>query len=305
MKSDPSARKTVTIATLESSVSFSSETNSPVSFATMESAGEKVEEHDETMGNLDIGEVMDHLNLDQKDFTTRNSGVSSNVHQVCVIITEAAEENDDAGNMEVDTQGNKPRSNNGKEKEKIYVSTREWRVIMSVINHGMEVPANSRREVLMGYQYAMHQHKKKLQVEKSELKKSQESNIASSISYWNEYSETSNPSKEIHREQKHSRRKTARIREGKCVRSISAPLSDEEENFIQETPEAALVAAQVYLLTTQPEPGDPQEHMHQAAIKSLGLVGDKLKQHSSEKKSTYYKDKGKKSQKYQSSQPNK
>jgi hypothetical protein len=42
--------------------------------------------------------------------------------------------------------------------------------------------------------------------------------------------------------------------------------------------------------------------MHQADIKSLGLVGDKLKQHSSEKKSTYYKDKGKKHRKYQSSQ---
>jgi hypothetical protein len=77
------------------------------------------------------------------------------------------------------------------------------------------------------------------------------------------------------------------------------------ENFIQETPEAALVAAQTYLLTTQPEPGDPREHMHQAAIKSLGLVGDKLKQHSSEKKPTYYEHKEKKSQKYQSPQSQK
>jgi hypothetical protein len=42
--------------------------------------------------------------------------------------------------------------------------------------------------------------------------------------------------------------------------------------------------------------------MHQAAIKSLGLVGDKLKQHSSENKSTYYEDKGKKGRRYQSSQ---
>jgi hypothetical protein len=72
-------------------------------------------------------------------------------------------------------------------------------------------------------------------------------------------------------------------------------LSDEEENFVQETPEATLVAAQAYLLTTRPEPGDPREHMHQAAIKSLGLVEDKLRQQSLEKKSTYYKDQGKKS----------
>jgi hypothetical protein len=78
-------------------------------------------------------------------------------------------------------------------------------------------------------------------------------------------------------------------------------LSDGEENFIQETSEAALVA-QAYLLTTRPEPGDPREHMHQAAIKSLGLVEDKLRQHSSEKKLTYYEDQGKKNRRYQSSQ---
>jgi hypothetical protein len=73
-------------------------------------------------------------------------------------------------------------------------------------------------------------------------------------------------------------------------------------DLAQETPEAALVAAQVYLLTTQPEPGDPREHMHRAAIKNLGLVEDRLRKHSPEKKSTYYEDKGKKNTKYQSSQ---
>jgi hypothetical protein len=71
------------------------------------------------------------------------------------------------------------------------------------------------------------------------------------------------------------------------VRSISALLSEEEEDFIQETPEAALVAAKAYLLTMQPEPRDPREQMHQAAIKSIRLVGDVLKQKSSGKKSIY------------------
>jgi hypothetical protein len=71
---------------------------------------------------------------------------------------------------------------------------------------------------------------------------------------------------------------------------------------VQETPEAALVAVQAYLLTTQPEPGDPQEQMHQAAIKSPGLVEARLRKYSLEKKSTCYEDKGKKSIKYQSSQ---
>jgi hypothetical protein len=45
--------------------------------------------------------------------------------------------------------------------------------------------------------------------------------------------------------------------------------------------------------------------MQQAAIKSLRLVGDKLKHHSSEKKTTYYKHKEKKSRKYQSPQSQK
>jgi hypothetical protein len=150
------------IAISESSIGSSSKVNSPVSFATMEKREEKIEELDELMGNLDIGEAMGHLDLDQKDFTTRSGGVSNNIHEVYVIITEAAEENNDVGDLVLDTQGNKPRSNSGKEKEKIYVSAGEWRIIMSAINHGTDVPANSRREVLMGYQYALHQHKKKL-----------------------------------------------------------------------------------------------------------------------------------------------
>jgi hypothetical protein len=76
------------MAMSESLVGFSSEVNSPVSFA-MTTIEDKIEELDEIMGNLDLGEAMDRLNLDQEDFTTRRSGVSSNVHKVCVIITEA------------------------------------------------------------------------------------------------------------------------------------------------------------------------------------------------------------------------
>jgi hypothetical protein len=64
-------------------------------------------------------------------------------------------------------------------------------------------------------------------------------------------------------------------------------------------PEAALVAAHAYLLTTQPKPGDPQEHMHQDAIRSLGLVEDRLRKQLPEKKATYHKEKRKESFKRQ------
>jgi hypothetical protein len=53
---DPLARKTATIAMSESSVGSSSKVNSPVSFATMENIGGKIEELDETMDNLDLGD---------------------------------------------------------------------------------------------------------------------------------------------------------------------------------------------------------------------------------------------------------
>jgi hypothetical protein len=71
---------------------------------------------------------------------------------------------------------------------------------------------------------------------------------------------------------------------------------------VQETPEAALVAAQAYLLTTQPEPGDPREHMHQAAIRSLGLIEDKLMGNLPEKKATHRKERQKEEFKRKSSQ---
>jgi hypothetical protein len=124
-------------------------------------------------------------------------------------ITEAAEENDHADNAEVDTQVDKSRSNSKKEKEKICVSTGEWRIIMSAINHDTKVPANSRREVLMGYQYALHQHKKKLREEKYEYRRSQENNSVSSEAYWDEYCDASESSGERHRDPKHNRRTIA------------------------------------------------------------------------------------------------
>jgi hypothetical protein len=62
---------------------------------------------------------------------------------------------------------------------------------------------------------------------------------------------------------------------------------------VQETPEVALIAAQAYLLTTQSEPGDPWEDMHQAAIQSLGIVEDKIRGKDPETKSTSYKERQK------------
>jgi hypothetical protein len=108
------------------------------------------------------------------------------------------------------------------------------------------------------------------------IMRSSDYNSTPSEGYWSEYSNSSESSMERQRDPKHKGRTTTQIREESYAKSQSPQQSEEEEDFVQETPEAALVAAQAYLLTTQPEPGDPREHMHQAAIRSLGLVEDKL-----------------------------
>jgi hypothetical protein len=198
-------------------------------------------------------------------------------------------------------QVDKPRSNSKKEKEKIHVSTGEWRIIMSAINYGTEVPVDSRREVLMGYQYALYQHRKKLREERDMFMRSRDNNSTSSGGYWDEYSNTSASSMERHRDPKHNRRTTTWTREESYTKSISTHPSDEEEDFVQETPEAELVAAHAYLLTTQPKPGDLWEHMHQAAIRSLRLIEDKLRRNLPEKKVTYHKERRKEEFKSQSS----
>jgi hypothetical protein len=277
VESGPSASKIKTITLSGSSVGSSSEVNSPVSFAATENTKKELKELKGTREEPDEEVTADKSYDSQRDLATGSSGVSKSIHQLCVIITEAAEENGRADNAEVDAQVDKSRSNGKKEKEKIHVSNREWRIIMSVINHGTEVPVNSRREVLIGYQYALHQHRMKLREEKDEFRRSQENNSVSSGAYWDEYSDASESSRERHRDPKHSRRTTTWAREENCIKSVSEHSSDNEEDFVQETPEATLVAAHAYLLTTQPEPGDLREHMHQSAIQSLGLVEDSLR----------------------------
>jgi hypothetical protein len=61
--------------------------------------------------------------------------------------------------------------------------------------------------------------------------------------YWSEYSNSSESSIERHRDPKHSRRTIARIVEESYMKSPSANQPKEKEEFVQETTEAALIAA--------------------------------------------------------------
>jgi hypothetical protein len=128
----------------------------------MENIGCIIMELNEIMGNIDLEEASDHSDKGSSqsfgksagaDFTTQNGGVSNNdestwrseeryinnVHQVCIIITEAVEDDNGVDNLVVNAQGGNSRNTHRKENEKVYVLAGEWRTIMSAINHGMGI----------------------------------------------------------------------------------------------------------------------------------------------------------------------
>jgi hypothetical protein len=118
-KPDPSASETKTIAMSESSVGSSYEVNSPVSFATIENTGEKIEELDETMENLDLGDQLKdfmicyddtsdkstdtwktglELHEDKETILSNSSSKFDNRYQVLAIVGDNSKELDDNNN---------------------------------------------------------------------------------------------------------------------------------------------------------------------------------------------------------------
>jgi hypothetical protein len=152
---------------------------------------------------------------------------------LCVIITEAEEENNSQGSQKVDRKLDKIKDHNKKEKEKVHVSAGEWRMIKSAINHGTEVPEGSRREVLMGYQYALYQHRKKLREERDMA--FQDDNSISRKEYWEDCSEDSEYSRERRGDPKHNKGVTACHRKEGYSRSPTPQLEEEEDDFIQKS----------------------------------------------------------------------
>jgi hypothetical protein len=119
-KPNPMASKPKTATTVESSEDSSSEVNSPVSLGEAQIA-----EDDEIREKFDLEAKASKTHNSTKDFAAGNSDVSKRVHQLCIIITKAEEENSIEGSKRVDRQVDKMKENNKKEKEKVHVSAGE------------------------------------------------------------------------------------------------------------------------------------------------------------------------------------
>jgi hypothetical protein len=307
-KPDPSASKSKTETMLESSEGSSSEVNSLVSFSEIEIEERKFAEGDETMENFDLEVQLEDLmichddNSDKSTYTWKtglelheddNSIFSSfdnkfdNRYQVLAITEDNSEEFDENNNPVLNPANINRGANHLAEgettdslanKEKVRLSVDEWRTIKTAVEHYTPIPNNASKNMLLGYHYALRQQSKQLAKERIEIQKRRDSAIVASDAYHRARSDASYMNnKRHHRHRSRYENLKYSDRQSLSKNLDSSFLSvDEQGNIIPKTSKAALVAAQAYLHTTRPNPGDPREHMHRVALQRLKMVGNKL-----------------------------
>jgi hypothetical protein len=121
---------------------------------------------------------------EQTIFSSGSSHGTSNRHQVCVIINDTSTEFDIKNNPVINSQNLERGTNNRAEgetesavttREKVHLTDAEWQTIKAAVNHVTVILPDSTWEVLMGYQYALHQQKKRLLQEKSKIRRRRKS----------------------------------------------------------------------------------------------------------------------------------
>jgi hypothetical protein len=189
---------------------LTSKVNSPVSFTMMENMEDKIEELDETMVNLDLGErsgdfmiccgsISDKstdtwktgLELHEDDQTIFSSFSSKfdNQYQILAIIGDNSEEFDDNNNPVLNPANVTRGANHLAEEDtadsltaraKIQLSADEWNTIRAAIDNGTTILVDTSKEILQGYHYALHRQARQLAKERSEIRKRRESVSAAS-----------------------------------------------------------------------------------------------------------------------------
>jgi hypothetical protein len=297
-KPGPSASKSKTETMEESSEGSSSEINSPVSFTEIEIEERKSAKGDETMENFDLEVQLEDLMIchdDTFDKSTDTWKIGLELHEdessifssfdnkfdnryQVLAITEDNSEELDKNNNPVLNPANISRGANHLAEgetvdslvnwEKVRLSVDEWRTIKAAVEHCTPIRNNAIKNMLLGYHYALRQQSKLLAKERIEIQKRRDSAIAASDAYHKARSDVSyTNNRRHHRNGSRYENLEYSDRQSLSKNLDSSFLSvDEQGNIIPKTTEAALVAAQAYLHTTRPNPGDPREHMHRAAL---------------------------------------
>jgi hypothetical protein len=157
-------------------------------------------------------------------------------------------------------------------REKVRLSVKEWRIIKTAVEHGTSIPADASKNMLLGYHYALRQHSKQLAKERIEIQKRKDSAIAASAAYHKAHSDASYTNSRRHcRHGSRFENLEYSERQSLSKNLDSSFLSvNEQGNIIPKTPEAVLVAAQTYLYTTRPNPGDKLTANEEEAHRNKG-----------------------------------
>jgi hypothetical protein len=171
----------------ESSEGSSSEVNSSVSFAEIETEGRKLTEGDETMENFDLEVQLKDLMICHDDTSDKltdtwktglelhedDSSIFSsfdrkfdNRYQVLAITGDNSEELDKNNNPVLNPANINSGANHLTEGEtadslanrgKVRLSVDEWRTIKTAVEHCTPIPNNANKNMLLGYHYALRQ----------------------------------------------------------------------------------------------------------------------------------------------------
>jgi hypothetical protein len=68
-------------------------------------------------------------------------------------------------------------------REKVRLSVRDWKIIKTAVEHGMPIPTDASKNMLLGYHYALRQQSKQLARERSEIQKRKDSAIVASVAF--------------------------------------------------------------------------------------------------------------------------
>jgi hypothetical protein len=180
-------------------VGSSSEANLSVSLATEDITGEKITELDETMENLDLEDQLEdfmishddaskkstdtwkiglELHEDDKTIFSSFNSKFDNRYQVLTIIGDNSEEFDENNNPVLNPVNINRGANHLAEgetadslanREKVRLSADEWKIVKTAVEHGVPIPADASKNMLLGYHYALRQQAKQLAKEKVKI----------------------------------------------------------------------------------------------------------------------------------------
>jgi hypothetical protein len=227
MKLDLLGTEPETIAMSESSEDSSSEVNSPVILAEAEEG--KIAGGDKTMENFDLQAQLEDLMIYHDDTSDQSTdtwktglelseddnlifssynGKLDNRCQILTIIEDNSEELDENNNPVLNLANINRGANHLAQgetadslatREKVRLLADEWRTIKTAVEHGMPIPTNSSKNMLLGYHYVLRQQAKQLVKERIEIQKRKDSAIAASNAARRARSDTSYTNRRHHR----------------------------------------------------------------------------------------------------------